>query len=488
LPATDFHHFFEGAEGLFWISTTQGLIKWDRSHHAYQQFFRANGLSNNNIYAAYPDDFGYIWLSSDYGIMKFNKATGVVKTYLTEDGITYKDDSGIIYFGSLNGITAFNPRSFAKTTANDKRQSPLLITSFQQFNGETNKLENRKPSLLGTNTITIKPQDRFFTLEFALINYSEPELTSYYWKIDGIDSGWNIQKDRTIRLSRLPYGERLLHIKAQESDGTWSANELLIQLKVVKPFYLNNGFIALVIAIIIALIILIYRWRVRFLQKENARLDATVTEKTKDLQQSLQQKGILLGEIHHRVKNNLQMICSLLELQSYKIVDEAAKVAFEESQSRVMSIAIIHEKLYQNELFNSLNFHAFIDDLFEQIKRISGDKLKGIELANGFPQKIYDIDVAVPLGLILNELITNSIKHAEPQKAMLSIRVAFRQEGKYSVIRYSDNGHGLPDGFDWKNSSSMGMQLVHMQSQQLGGHTDYSFDNGSVFTIYFQER
>ncbi len=501
LPATQFQHFIQDANGIYWLATESGLIRWDRANKISKLYTQADGLSNNNIYAVYDDDYGNVWMSSDYGIMKMNKATGVVKTYTEDDGITnnefnrvshYKDDSGLIYFGSLNGITVIDPRNFLADTSDKKSRSNLAITSFLQFNGETNKLEDKRASLVAGNTITLNPQDRFFTLEFALLNFDNPQQTNYYWKIDGIDTGWNVQKDRTLRFSRLPYDTHVLHIKAQAADGVWSKNELVININVTRPFYLNLWFLFAVVIAAVVMVIAGYRWRVYRLRRENKRLDKVVQErtgdlkkKTDDLEVSLAQKDVLLKEVHHRVKNNLQVISSLLQMQSRGIDDEKARRALLEGRNRIMAIAAIHQRLYQEDALEALELGTFAGDIFNQIAGIYTIDEKQFILENNIHEMNVEIDQAVLLGLILNELFTNSFKYAFTNVSDPRIILQSGKEGeKYSLV-YRDNGPGLKEGIGIGDLPSMGMRLITGLTEQLNGDVSYYYDKGFCMKFSF---
>jgi two-component sensor histidine kinase len=490
LPSYAFQHYYQDSEGIYWLATVDGLIRWDRAHNISKLYTRSDGLSNENIHAVYADDYGKLWLSSDYGIMEFNKATGAVKAYLEGDGVTYnefnrlshyKDKEGNIYFGSLNGITAFNPKDFV--TGSGENKSALALTAFRQFNGESNVLEDRLGDVVATNTINIFPNDRFFNLEFSLLNFSDPEHTLYYWKIDGIDTGWNIQKDRNLRLSRLPYDQHTLRIKAQAADGSWSRNDLVIAINVVRPFYMRLWFLIASVVAIIILIITGYRWRLYLLRRENERLDRLVTEKTEGLRISLQQKEVLLKEIHHRVKNNLQVISSLLRLQSHSVKDEAAKNALLEGQNRVLSIALIHQKLYQHEHLDEVEFSDFADELFGQLKGVFRKPDTEINFINETGETFIGIDIAVPLGLILNELITNSFKYAFGGRAEVWLKLKMAREGNAYVLTYSDSGPGLPGNIDMERSSTLGLRLINRLSKQLNGSAVYV---NNEFIVRFQ--
>jgi two-component sensor histidine kinase len=496
LPSLRFHQIYEDKQDVFWLASADGLIKWDKNKNTYHLFTRADGLSNNNICALYEDDDNRLWLSSDYGIMQFDKTTNKVETYLTEDGIThtefnrfshFKDKAGNIYFGSLNGITAFNPKDF-NHDENKRTSSPLVVTSFQQFSGEENKLIDKTNELINAHTITLYPEDRFVNLEFALLNFNASEQTTYFWKIDGIDKYWNVQKDRTLHLSNLPYGKKTLHIKAQAVDGTWSNNELQIQLKIIRPIFLRWWFIATVVMLLGLLVFALYRWRIYQFKRENARLEKTIRERTHDLQKSLQQKDVLMKEIHHRVKNNLQIISTLLDLQLSHITDEAANKAIKEGEARVKSIALIHQQLYQTENIAAIELSGFIKGLFQQVSAIYKIDSRQVTLCNNLQETWLDIDTAIPLGLIINELMTNSYKYAFRNEKNPFIELDLEKEGEEYVLHYSDSGAGLPQNYNYKKAKSLGMVLINGLCKQLGGKFLYSNEDKPVFIIHFKDE
>lgn len=487
LPASEFQHLYQDKEDIYWLGTTSGLIRWDKAKGISRLYSRKDGLSNDNIYGVYEDKFNRLWMSSDNGIIQFSKATGTVRSFLKEDGIANnefnrishcKDAEGNIYFGSISGITSFNPDDFPAYLKESVSGAPLVITSFMQFDGDRNQLLDKTTDLLATNKITLNRNDRFFTVEFSLLNYTNQNQTLYYWKIDGFDTGWNIQRDRTIRLSRLPYGKMKLRIKAQEANGNWSKNELIIDLDVITPVYLRLWFIITAISVVLLIIIATYRWRLYLLTQENIRLDKVVKEKTNDLMHSLNQKEILLKEIHHRVKNNLQVISSLLRLQARTVNDDAARNALLESQNRVTSIALIHQKLYQNSNLDNVDFSKFANDLFSHIDNVYAKPDTKVKFVNNISNFLLKIDFAVPLALILNELLTNSYKHAFSNNPSPVIEIKFDKATDKFFLIYSDNGPGMPEGADPVSSRSMGAKLVYRLSMQINGKATFVNDNG----------
>ena len=205
------------------------------------------------------------------------------------------------------------------------------------------------------------------------------------------------------------------------------------------------------------------------------------------LEKALNEKELLLAEIHHRVKNNLSVICSLLELQSNGINDEAAKAAIAVGQNRVSSIALIHQRLYQHENLAAIELGGFLNDLSRQVSSIFKKPNTEIKVEIDVAETLLDIDTAVPLGLIMNELLTNSYKYAFDESINGTIRIDLQQEcpGNF-LLSYSDNGPGIGDEINIQRASSLGLRLIHRLSKQIGGSATYEYKQGSTFIINFK--
>jgi two-component sensor histidine kinase len=210
-------------------------------------------------------------------------------------------------------------------------------------------------------------------------------------------------------------------------------------------------------------------------------------EANQTIQSSLSEKELLLKEIHHRVKNNLQVISSLLDLQSRGIEDEGALATFMEGQNRVKAMSLIHQKLYQNENLAAIDFKEYAELLIVDLATIF-KKTDHIQVeVNGHGNTLYDIDTAVPLGLILNELISNAYKYAfEEVSGKISVVIQSLDSGEHQLT-VSDTGGGLPEGFDFLKAKSLGLRLVRRLAKQLYGRVDYTYDHGSSFVIIFRD-
>ncbi|HWQ20758.1 MAG TPA: PAS domain S-box protein [Methanotrichaceae archaeon] len=203
---------------------------------------------------------------------------------------------------------------------------------------------------------------------------------------------------------------------------------------------------------------------------------------------SLREKDVMLKEIHHRVKNNLQIISSLLSIQSRQIEDHATQEILKESRNRVKSLALVHENLYRSPDLGKIDFSAYIKKLASSLA--SSYRIKGQIAIKVEADEVYlGIDMAIPCGLILNELITNSIKHAFPDGTAGEMYADFRRnpDGRL-VLKVGDNGIGLPADLDLKKSRSMGLMLVSSLVSQLDGTLKLSSGHGTRFEIEFPDH
>jgi PAS domain S-box-containing protein len=216
-----------------------------------------------------------------------------------------------------------------------------------------------------------------------------------------------------------------------------------------------------------------------------------VTERKQALEQltnSLQEKEVLLKEIHHRVKNNMQVITSLLSLQSRTIKDEQAFSVFQDSQNRVKSMALIHETLYQSKDLSRINFAEYLEKLVAHISRSYRLRPEAVKITSSVDHVSLPIDMAVPCGLIINELASNSLKYAFPADLRGAVNITFRRAEAEYLLSVSDTGVGLPADFDPEKGKSLGMKLVRMLTGQLGGELKYSNGVGTTFEIRFPEE
>ncbi|HIE26267.1 TPA: PAS domain S-box protein [Candidatus Poribacteria bacterium] len=201
---------------------------------------------------------------------------------------------------------------------------------------------------------------------------------------------------------------------------------------------------------------------------------------------SLKEKEAFLKEIHHRVKNNMQIISSLLSLQRREISDEKLSAMFKDSQNRIRSMALIHEKLYQSENLANIDFTDYIEDLAHSLFHAYAGRGK-IALKIDVEDISLSIDSAIPCGLILNELVSNSLQHAFPGEQKGEIKIVLRSIENDIELIVSDNGIGMPDNLDFRNTESLGLQLATtLAENQLQGKIELDRTEGTEFRITFK--
>jgi PAS domain S-box-containing protein len=214
-----------------------------------------------------------------------------------------------------------------------------------------------------------------------------------------------------------------------------------------------------------------------------------ITEKKRSsigIEESLKEKDVLLKEIHHRVKNNLQVISSILNLQSSFVSDENTLGILQESRNRIRSMAIIHENLYRTEDFASIKFDNYLRNLSANlIASYSVDRK--IDFDADLQEVDLVLDQAIPCGLLTNELITNALKYAwEGQEGVSTIRLRLEQEGDMIKLTIADNGVGLPQEFEDMQSDTLGLQLVTTLAEQLDAELKVNSNQGAEFQLTFE--
>ncbi|MFA5267457.1 MAG: PAS domain S-box protein [Methanoregula sp.] len=231
--------------------------------------------------------------------------------------------------------------------------------------------------------------------------------------------------------------------------------------------------------------------RTEALAKTNEALEEEVLQRQeteKKLQGSYDEKVLLLKEIHHRVKNNLQIIASLLNLQSRYIKDESTLAAIRESQNRVKAMALVHEKLYRSEDISHISLYDYIRFLGTGLFQFYDAKARGIQFTLEIHEVNVDIDAAIPLGLILNELISNSLKYAFPEGKKGEIAISVKKEDHTITVLFRDNGIGIPADLDWRDTQSLGLRLVNTLVDQMNGTVELDRSSGTQFTMVLHEK
>lgn len=474
LPHDDIQCFYRDEQGIFWLGTNGGgLLRWDRTDHSFREFNKNHGLSNEVIYAIYPDQHHQLWMSTDFGIIQFDKSSYQSRAFLQEDGTShyefnrtayYRDEEGGIFFGSLNGVTKVDPAKFEKNWLNTAELSLKLI-SFNQFDGERQRLLNKTQQLIENNEIRILPGDRFFQLEFSLLDFLEMDKVSYAYMVEGLDNGWNYQKENYLRLFSLPYGNYDLRIKGQAPNGQWSSNEICIPIKVIKPVYLRTWFLVLSSVLVVCVGVIIYYLESSKVKKRQARLEALVVERTRQIledkktieKQSAKLKRLdelksrFFANVSHEFRTPLTLILGPIGavLKKEKLGKQEKGYLTTAYKSGKNLLQLVNEILDLTKLESgTLITHEEVVNLYDYVKRTSimfesYARQKGLQL--GF-KYVGDKNLKVLLDTdkfekIFNNLMSNAIKFTDKGG---KIEMKFKDLGDFIEFQIIDSGVGIP--------------------------------------------
>ena len=218
------------------------------------------------------------------------------------------------------------------------------------------------------------------------------------------------------------------------------------------------------------------------------RMARIIQNREESLRESLEDKTALLKELHHRVKNNLQIVVSLLSLQTRRVEDQNLKTSLQDTRDRIHSMALLHEMLYRSDNLAQINFVAYVEELCRQLKRSFGSSAARVCVESSFVWIGLPLEQSVPCGLIINELVTNAFKHAFRNKPVGVVTVKLQSSDRRALIlSIKDNGVGLPSGFDPASSNTLGIQLVCSLASQLKGQltVERSDGEGAVLSVTF---
>ena len=530
LPNDIIHHIFCDKDGVYWLSTTEGLVKWNSETGESSILNIQNGLPNDVIYACYEDDFKHLWLSSNYGIIQVNKETFQTNHYLPKDGLThhefnrtshFQDKDGTIYFGGINGITSFHPKDFYNNPK--EKVLPLEIVRFQQFNNNSQLLVDKTMELFKENKIVVSSSDLFFTIDFALLDYLQDNQPMYGYKIEGFDKDWNYIRNNSLRINQLPYGKYTLKIKGQTHKGTFSESTIEIPIIVKTPFYLTTWFILLCVIFLSASIYSIYAWRTKQLITQNQQLEIQVQHRTKQLQEDkliIEQQAIQLQKldelksrffvnVSHELRTPLTLIISPIQVllkknhrfdkQELGLLSTVEHNAFKllhltEEVLQLSRLESEQQKLHEEEVF----FYNYFLQIFNSFQSLAISKdiqyRVDYQIDKAF---IFLIDKNIFEHIITN-LISNAFKYTS-QNGFITIVV--RNIDNQILIEVTDTGIGIPAEdlpyiFDryyqtknaekWTDGTGIGLALAKELTNLLNGKllVQSEYQKGSTFSLF----
>lgn len=482
----------EDKEGDYWVATGAGFssMKFIGNEDSVQ-------VTNYNLLDYYLqdiqllqfDDGGNLWVGTNGGIHFFKKEVleeseggeiegifmplqdygkGVEMNYMA----SMIDESGNLWFGSYSdGLIKYEGDNIPSY----KKPPKPFLRNFK-VNGRLVEIPDSRNNAFQYNKNNL-------SIQFGAFNYTDPSRVFFRYRLAGFEDKWKTVFGKTeANYTNLPAGDYSFQLQAKSTESHWSDTVDVAVFSIKKPFWRTAWFYLAITALLILIIYLLIRFIMMQYQKK--RLSKMVEERTIDLQKALDEKEVLIKEVHHRVKNNLSIVSGLLELQGYKINDKQAKAAIEDSKLRIQTMSSIHEKLYQSDTLTNIDFKGFAEDLIQRISASMQGKEQNIELHFNIQSAELNINMAIPCGLILNELITNCYEHAFEEGSKGNIWVDFRPYiGNRYRLEVKDNGVGISEDVIIKKRTSLGVTLIHSLTSQMGGDIEILNDEGTTVII-----
>ncbi|MEM9921336.1 MAG: ATP-binding protein [Bacteroidota bacterium] len=530
LPQTDAYFLHLDKDQNYWVGTnTDGLIKFRLDEHmqvsSYQQFGKNQGLPSSIVYAVIEDDKERLWLSTNNGISCFNKQTQVFQNFGMEDGLTQLEfnriayhhaPDGQIFFGSLKGAFGFYPDSIIKSTPYDH---PILLTNYAVYKNQ--QIADSTAALLATKKIVLQPSDQLFRLNIALLDIFNAPKIRYAYKIEGLFDNFQNIDGNTIEIGGLPYGNYQLRIQGRSPDGRVSQQELLLDLEVVRPFYLRWWFVLLAGALVLLSAAQVYDWRVRQLNERRRELELMVKQRTAQIEkdkavietQATQLKELdelrskFFANISHELRTPLTLLLAPMEsiLKSKELSNRNFTYLQLMRQNGRRLLKRINELLDLSRLdANRLEVKERPTFLYPFFKTLlstfeSAANLKGIQLLLKYP-----LDESLQLNLdedkvekIISNLLSNAIKFT-PKDG--TIRCEVSRKSDQLLIGVSDTGIGiLPSDlvkifdrfYQSKNNSQqegtgIGLSLCRELAKVLGGKVWATSEIGKGSSFYLE--
>ena len=485
--------------GSIWAGTDNGVGVY--SGNKFKYITVDNGLASGTVYLMNSDKYGNIWVGTNKGLDKITLDKGgeieSIRNYNKNEGFkgiecnsraTCIDNKGCLWFGTIKGAIKYDP---IEEFFHEPEIPQVYLINVKLFY-ESVDWKKYSDSILHWYNLpynAVLPYDKnHLTFNFSAFSKAFPENIKYSFILEGFDKEWSpIAEINSITYSNLPPGKYDFLVKAINKSGVSSKMSDKFEFTITKPFWITWWFIAFCLTGLVAFIYFYNEFRKRRYILFQKRLEKIIKQRTKEIAKQRDTNEILLKEVHHRVKNNLQIINSLINIQSSYVNEPKSVELFREIRNRIRSISLVHEKLYRSTDYGNMNVKEYINMLVEGLIATYNIN-KQVELKLNMEVQNFNLNTIVPLGLLLNEIISNSFKYAftEVDKGIIEVELHKSAEANTYDLIIGDNGKGYDNKLFDNPDATLGLELMKILSNQLNGTIKKMDKPGTYYILKFK--
>ncbi|MEO6549241.1 MAG: two-component regulator propeller domain-containing protein [Ferruginibacter sp.] len=450
---------FEDSKKNLWFGTESGLCRLNRAENKFKRYTTQNGFPSDFILSMVEDNKNNLWISTSKGLVCLNPTTGQTVVYSRANGIlsdqfnfnsAYKDKAGKMYFGSVKGLIAFNPAEFIK----DGFVPPVYITGFQIFNKELTIAKEGSPlkkSITLTDEIVLSHNQSTFSIDFASLSYTAPEMSEYAYKMTGLDKDWiYLKTNRKVYFTELAPGTYVFKVKASNSSGNWSGKETSLTIQVLPPWWLSNwAYFFYTIAVMLIIYYFIRNYHRKTEEKNKRKIEYLEIAKEKEI---FQAKIEFFTNVAHEIRTPLTLIKGPLEkvirnTKEMLSIKDSLKI-MERNTNRLIDLSNQLLDFRQTEIQGfSLNFaQADITELLEEtylnFKPLAEQKNLNFIMKLPAARLLAFVD-AEAFTKILTNLFSNAVKYAEANVTVCLL--PFNHQDKSFTIEIENDGYLVPE-------------------------------------------
>lgn len=531
LPTDNIFHISKAKQNGYWLASSNGLIKWnpkkENNTQKNQSYKIIKELPVKEIFAAYEDDFGFVWMPTSKGLIQFQISSGLYKLYLNESGGSSaafqkyahdRSEDGTLIMGSYDGFNIFHPRDFKDVDLSPS--VPLIITDFEQHIDSEDKIKDQLEKIVNEKEITIKPGDKFFSIRVAFSDYRNADKHRFAYRIEGYQKDWQEDKSNLIRVSGLPYGNFNLQIKGRLPDGQFASPILSIPIRVIKPIYLQTWFLTTCAVLLLISIFLIFKWRTRRLLERQKELEYSVAQATLTIRQQNEElknldkvKSRFFANVSHELRTPLTLILGpLTSMVKSGTLNKRNSTFAELGRKNAKGLLnLVNEILDLTKMESGklelkeepIDFHPFLQRIIDAYLGVAQQK----RINYNFdylctPALRLEVDLK-KFEKLVNNLLSNAFKFTPPDGDIL---VKVIEEGPSLLLSVKDNGRGihpddLPHVFDRYYQSSqpdvpkeggtgIGLSLSLEFAKLMNGSlwAESKLEEGSIFYFRFPKK